>query len=109
MLIVDCFNTVRSASGWDDIGYNFLVGEDGRVYEGRGWTYRGAHAREHNDYSHGIAIMGDFMESLPLQQAFNALNNIIACGVDQVRTAPMTYAWYRRCALHRTGSMSTEK
>ena len=29
---------------WSDIGYNFIVGEDGNVYEGRGWGIRGAHA-----------------------------------------------------------------
>ena len=70
-------------AGWDDIGYSFLVGEDGRVYEGRGWEHRPAQAREHNDYSYGIAIMGDFMESLPLVQALNGVNDIIACGVQE--------------------------
>lgn len=28
---------------WDDIGYNFLIGGDGAVYEGRGWLQQGAH------------------------------------------------------------------
>lgn len=28
---------------FDDIAYNFLVGGDGLVYEGRGWTKGGAH------------------------------------------------------------------
>ena len=72
-----------SLAGWDDIGYSFLVGEDGRVYEGRGWEHRPAQAREHNDYSYGISIMGDFMESLPLVQALNGVNDIIACGVQE--------------------------
>lgn len=27
-----------------DIGYNFLIGGDGSVYEGRGWDTVGAHA-----------------------------------------------------------------
>ena len=39
--------------GWDDIGYNFLVGEDGNVYEGRGWDTVGAHAAPHNTNSVG--------------------------------------------------------
>ena len=28
---------------WWDIGYNFLIGEDGRIYEGRGFDAQGAH------------------------------------------------------------------
>ena len=26
-----------------DVAYNFLIGEDGNVYEGRGYTTRGGH------------------------------------------------------------------
>ncbi|KAJ6640718.1 Peptidoglycan-recognition protein LC, partial [Pseudolycoriella hygida] len=33
------------SQGWDDIGYNFLVGGDGAVYEGRGWDKEGAHTK----------------------------------------------------------------
>jgi N-acetylmuramoyl-L-alanine amidase len=39
--------------GWDDIGYNFLVGEDGNIYEGRGWTQTGAHCIGYNSKSIG--------------------------------------------------------
>lgn len=46
--------------GWWDIGYNFLIGEDGNVYEGRGWNYVGAHAPGYNTQSIGICILGDF-------------------------------------------------
>jgi hypothetical protein len=46
--------------GWNDIGYNFLVGEDGNVYEGRGWEAVGAHAPTYNTRSIGICILGDF-------------------------------------------------
>jgi N-acetylmuramoyl-L-alanine amidase. len=45
---------------WNDIGYNFVVGEDGNVYEGRGWGYVGAHAPNYNSRSIGICIIGDF-------------------------------------------------
>lgn len=46
--------------GWTDIGYNFLVGEDGNVYEGRGWGKKGAHSVPFNGKSIGICIIGDY-------------------------------------------------
>ncbi len=44
--------------GWNDIGYNFLVRDDGTVYEGRGWLVRGAHAKDHNVTGLGCAYIG---------------------------------------------------
>ncbi|KAK2146721.1 hypothetical protein LSH36_586g01011 [Paralvinella palmiformis] len=68
----DCSAVVRAiqrmhmdSNGWDDIGYNFLVGEDGRVYEGRGWTTLPAHSPVYNYFSHGTCIMGDYMTAAP--------------------------------------------
>jgi N-acetylmuramoyl-L-alanine amidase len=65
--VTECAAIVRSyqnyhidLNGWNDIGYNFLVGEDGNVYEGRGWAAVGAHAPTYNTRSIGICIIGDF-------------------------------------------------
>jgi len=44
--------------GWNDIGYNFLVRDDGTIYEGRGWLVRGAHALDHNVTGIGCAYIG---------------------------------------------------
>ncbi|KAK2159880.1 hypothetical protein LSH36_144g04046 [Paralvinella palmiformis] len=33
----------------NDIGCNFLVGNDGRIYEGRGWKFEGQHVEGFND------------------------------------------------------------
>lgn len=49
---------------WDDIGYNFLAGEDGNIYEGRGWGIKGAHSPSYNAISLGICLIGDF-SSIP--------------------------------------------
>ena len=53
-------NYHMDTNGWIDIGYNFLVGEDGNVYEGRGWTRVDAHAAGCNTRSIGICFIGDF-------------------------------------------------
>ncbi|PIO16196.1 hypothetical protein AB205_0060950, partial [Aquarana catesbeiana] len=68
---------------WCDIGYNFLVGEDGRVYEGRGWTTLGAHARSYNPISIGISFIGSFTNRAPNSAALNAARQLIACGVPR--------------------------
>ena len=50
---------------WADIGYNFLVAPDGVIYEGRGWGFRGAHARGYNHRSVGVAFIGDGTMPMP--------------------------------------------
>lgn len=42
-----------------DIGYNFLVGEDGKAYEGRGWGVEGEHADGFNRNSIGEIPSGN--------------------------------------------------
>ena len=45
-------------NGWSDIGYNFLVDVQGRIYEGRGWLTVGAHAPGHNASGIGVCMIG---------------------------------------------------
>ncbi|KAG8574369.1 hypothetical protein GDO81_009151 [Engystomops pustulosus] len=51
--------------GWDDIGYSYVAGSDGYVYEGRGWHWVGAHTKGHNTVGYGISFIGDFTSSIP--------------------------------------------
>ena len=39
--------------GWNDIGYSFLIGGDGLMYEGRGWNIQGAHTLNYNTVGYG--------------------------------------------------------
>ncbi|XP_076643418.1 peptidoglycan recognition protein [Halictus rubicundus] len=68
--------------GWFDIGYSFVIGEDGNAYEGRGWDYVGAHAPGYNTQSIGICIIGDFSDFLPNEAALKALSGLIEYGVS---------------------------
>ena len=45
-------------NGWSDIGYNWLVDDDGTVYEGRGWYVQGAHAAPRNRQGIGVCYIG---------------------------------------------------
>lgn len=40
--------------------FSFLIGGDGKVYEGRGWHKEGAHTYRYNKNSIGIAFIGTF-------------------------------------------------
>ncbi|XP_026159290.1 N-acetylmuramoyl-L-alanine amidase [Mastacembelus armatus] len=69
--------------GWSDIGYSFVVGSDGYVYEGRGWNHLGTHTRGHNDIGYGVSIIGNYTATLPSHHAMNLLRHSLArCAVD---------------------------
>ncbi|MCZ7413818.1 peptidoglycan-binding domain-containing protein [Streptomyces sp. WMMC897] len=51
-------NYHMDSNGWDDIGYNFLVDDQGRIYEGRGWLTVGAHATGYNTSHIGVCFIG---------------------------------------------------
>ncbi|XP_055713221.1 peptidoglycan-recognition protein LE-like [Phlebotomus papatasi] len=74
--------------GWDDIGYNFLIGGDGNVYEGRGWRKMGSHTFGYNRKGLGISFVGTFMNMLPPQVSLDCCKLLIAKGVREGYIAP---------------------
>ncbi|KRF99234.1 uncharacterized protein Dwil_GK27829, partial [Drosophila willistoni] len=71
----------RDSWMWDDIGYNFLIGGDGRVYVGRGWDRQGAHTKGYNADSLGISFIGTFTKIQPPKRQQVACQLLIAEGV----------------------------
>ncbi|XP_030568529.1 peptidoglycan-recognition protein SA [Drosophila novamexicana] len=67
---------------YHDIGYNFLIGNDGIVYEGTGWGIAGAHTYGYNANGTGIAFIGNYVDKLPAQAALDACKKLLACGVE---------------------------
>jgi len=82
-------------NGWNDIGYNFLVDAQGRVYEGRwargyesnelhsgeatdGRGVIGAHDLNYNTGSCGVALLGTFDDTVPTPAAIDALVRVLA-------------------------------
>ncbi len=65
--------------GWGDIGYHFVVDEDGLVYEGRqGGTYVvGGHAYCNNVGTIGIMLMGNFELEMPSQAQAQGLQRLL--------------------------------
>ncbi|XP_045185303.2 peptidoglycan-recognition protein SC2-like [Mercenaria mercenaria] len=82
-------NYHMDTKGWWDIGYNFVVGEDGNIYEGRGWNVRGAHAGSSaiNRNSIGICVIGDFSNTVPNTAAQNAVKSLLNCAKNNGKLA----------------------
>jgi len=80
--VQDIQNLHMDKNGWDDIGYSFLIGEDGRVYEGRGWQVVGAHTFHYNAVAYGFCIIGNYMKRAPKPVALQTTQDIIDCGVQ---------------------------
>jgi N-acetylmuramoyl-L-alanine amidase len=65
MIIEFCFQNYQMNTGqWRDIAYNFLVGEDGNVYEGRGWGKIASQAEPFKYNSINICIIGNFASKI---------------------------------------------
>ncbi|MEZ4358924.1 MAG: N-acetylmuramoyl-L-alanine amidase [Kofleriaceae bacterium] len=50
----------QDTRGWCDIGYNFLISRDGRVWEGRGASRVGSHVASQNTGNVGVAFLGTY-------------------------------------------------
>lgn len=67
------------ARGWADVAYNFLVRDDGTIYEGRGWLTVGAHAIGHNTSGIGVCYIGMNAPTDAAKHSIRALYDY-ACG-----------------------------
>ncbi|KAH8321683.1 hypothetical protein KR074_011623, partial [Drosophila pseudoananassae] len=69
--------------GWADIGYNFLIGGDGNVYEGRGWNVMGAHATNWNSKSIGISFLGNYNTNTLTSAQISAAKGLLSDAVSR--------------------------
>jgi hypothetical protein len=106
-------------SDFGDIGYNFLIDEQGRIYEGRysreyrpgeehlaedlaGNIVRGGHARNFNDGTVGIALLGNFQNRRPTNAARNALEKLLAWKLERHGLDPLGASTYTNPILGHT-------
>ncbi len=73
--------------GWSDIGYNFLVDQFGRIYEGRAGSItqavQGAHASGFNTDTMGVSAMGNFEVAQPPAAMVNSLAAVTGWKLSQ--------------------------
>ncbi|WP_434090916.1 N-acetylmuramoyl-L-alanine amidase [Streptomyces asoensis] len=87
------------ASGWKDIGYNFLVDKCGTLYEGRkggvGLPVLGAHTYGWNRESAAVAVIGDHTKTAGTDAALTSIARLAAWklgqyGIDPAGTGRLT-------------------
>ncbi|HVL23335.1 MAG TPA: SH3 domain-containing protein [Thermomicrobiales bacterium] len=105
----DGFLSIRSVyyyhavtQGWGDIGYNYLVDGNGRIFEGRfgGQNVIGGHSYEYAIGSSGICVIGDYEYKRATDVAKAALVQIIAWTIRDLDP-------YARKPFHEAPSLPT--
>jgi N-acetylmuramoyl-L-alanine amidase len=73
--------------GWSDIGYHFLIGSDGVIYEGREFGYLGAHSPPPQGRV-GVCFVGNFMRERPSQAALGSAQRLIQALIQRAGVRP---------------------
>lgn len=78
--IRDIYHYHAATRGWGDIGYNYIVDKDGKIYEGRygGESVIGAHSGPGNHGSIGIAVLGNYEDNPIAEKAVVGLSRFIS-------------------------------
>nr|AFE48090.1 peptidoglycan recognition protein 6 isoform A [Ctenopharyngodon idella] len=89
----------QQTNGWSDIGYSFVAGSDGNLYEGRGWNWVGAHTYGYNSRGYGVCFIGDYTSTLPSRSAINMVRyDFTSCAVNGGRLSSSYYLYGHRQA-----------
>jgi hypothetical protein len=74
----------REDRGWADVGYHFMVGKTGTIFEGRDMQVRGTHVEGHNTGSLGICLLGNMTWDVPTDDQKNATQRLVSWLVQKV-------------------------
>ncbi len=83
--------------GWSDIGYNYLIAQDGTIFEGRSSggqsvdndNVQGAHFCGKNGGTMGICLLGTYTTTEPTDTALVSLERLTAWKVDKEGLDPL--------------------
>ncbi|MFG2028994.1 N-acetylmuramoyl-L-alanine amidase [Streptomyces sp. NPDC048825] len=102
------YRTDVLVDGYGDIGYNYLIDKNGRVYEGRwsgtdgtaahdaaGRLVTGAHIEGYNSGNIGIALLGTLTDTPPSPAARSTLVQLLAELAERHAIAPLGKVVYR--------------
>jgi hypothetical protein len=88
-VVRDIYIYHTEVNGWSDIGYNYLIAQDGTIFKGRDPDagsqddVRGAHFCGMNTGTMGVCLLGDYTSIPPTNEAIQALLNLISWKLDK--------------------------
>jgi hypothetical protein len=100
----DYVNVVRNiylyhtqSNGWSDIGYNYLIAQDGTIFQGRSFSndeaendnVQGAHFCGQNSGTMGICLLGNFNTAVPSDTAVTSLVRLTSWKLDKESLNPL--------------------
>ncbi|MCA9381714.1 N-acetylmuramoyl-L-alanine amidase [Candidatus Dojkabacteria bacterium] len=98
-----------NVQGWTDIGYNYLVDQEGNVYEGRygGEGATGGHVGGHNIGTVGIALLGNYETLEVTDPEYQALKGLLIELFTKYKIDPEEFAtdytggYAQRLSMHQ--------
>jgi hypothetical protein len=107
-VVLSIWNSHVNTNGWADIGYNYLIDPQGRLYEGRGGgdNVTGAHFCGTNGGTMGTCMLGTYTSTSVSDTARSMLTRILAwkaCGSSINPTGSSWHASSARNLNHISG------
>jgi hypothetical protein len=113
-VVRDIYLFHTEVNGWSDIGYNYLISQDGTLFAGRDpgegnpTLVRGAHFCGRNTGTLGICMLGNFESADPTDLALNTLtgtlvNLSLVLGIDPLSSSNHATGFLDHIAGHRDG------
>lgn len=109
-VVRDIYLYHTEVNGWSDIGYNYLIAQDGTIYAGRDPDggaqddVRGAHFCGMNSGTMGICLLGNYVNTAPTNEAISSLITLASWKLNKQDLNPYDAFPFR--SLSSLGSLS---
>ncbi|REE00420.1 N-acetylmuramoyl-L-alanine amidase [Marinoscillum furvescens] len=94
-VVRDIYLYHTQSNGWSDVGYNYLIAQNGDIYNGRDPgageqdNVRGAHFCGKNSYTMGICLLGNYETAQPTSSTLESLEQLIAFKLEKEGLDPL--------------------
>ncbi len=106
-VVRDIYLFHTEVNGWSDIGYNYLIAQDGTIFLGRDpaggdqLRVQGAHFCGRNSGTSGICMLGNYETANPSTLALSSLQTLLANSIYELGLDPLG------TSLHPLGELNT--